>query len=643
MNKVMRNVIAVAAVLGALGTTRPTRGDDMAFVSAPFRLDMRMENGKRVADAVEIIQTSAAWAGGSGEAVAKVRHTPPGGEAETLHTTTSAGTESFAWDALHSVTGDHVFVHTVWRGGVQVDTMSVTFTVPDPVLNAIRIFGPTNFYSGNTAQYTCMGYFSDDSGRQVLPTWSLVTPVAGVSVDQNGVLSADESSTAKSVTLRAVATVGDRVATNELAVTVKAAYLSFGQQRPRLQLESSASEASVRVNCSGVWTAESSADWLVVSNGSGTGDGLFVLSCGKNPSTDDRSATVTVRCGTLTQTMRVMQYGGEPETRVTVAFDAQGGTATYGSHEYVVGEKYGTLPYATKTGKVFGGWWTQTNGRGSRMLASSEATIGVTVLYAYWRDMTSADALDNALDWMDDGDADWVIDESESKVGGSSMRSGVVGRMQASTIFTEVTGPGTISFWWRTSCSEDDCLVFFDNGNYIQDYEIYGETGWLHQEYTIMDEGTHYLSWSYEKYTRTGEGRDCGWIDGVVWTPNYTVSETNNTGVGIESLQESHIPPVAWRLAYGLNGEGPADDDSDGDGLTDYEEYVVGSNPIDPASKFTLSIEMDGDTPVLEPSPYLGEGQRTYTIEGKTNLTDPNWAPADYTRHRFFRAKVELK
>ena len=199
MKEMMKRLVAVVVAGGALGIMHPAMADE-AFVSSPFRLDMRVENGKRVAEAVEIIQASAAWVDGDGEAIAKVRHTPPGGEAETLHTTTSAGTESFTWDALHSVTGDHVFVHTIWRGAAQVDTMTITFTVPDPVLNAIRIFGPANFYSGNTAQYTCMGYFSDDSGRQVSPVWSLVEPVAGVSVDQNGVLSADNQTPSAATT-----------------------------------------------------------------------------------------------------------------------------------------------------------------------------------------------------------------------------------------------------------------------------------------------------------------------------------------------------------------------------------------------------------------------------------------------------------
>ena len=632
MRKMMKAVMWLAVFCGATAAWGQAALPDDAFVSSPFRLDMRVENGKRVAEAVEIIQTSAAWIDGEGEAVAKVRHTPPGGEAETLHTTTSAGAESFAWDALHSVTGDHVFVHTIWRGGVQVDTMSVTFTVPDPALNAIRIFGPAEFYSGNTAQYTCMGYFSDDSGRQMLPVWSLVEPVAGVSIDQAGVLSADESSTVKSVTLRAVATLNGRVSTNELPVTVKAAYLTLGQRR--LYFENTASEASVRVSCSGVWTAESSEEWLVVAEGGGTGDGAFFLSCGRNSDTEDRMATVTVRCGGLTQTLRVMQDPGDAEMLVTVTFDAQGGMATYGLHDYVVGEKYGTLPYATKSGKVFGGWWTQTNGRGIRVLASSEASLGVTVLYAYWRDMEAKDALDNALDWMNDGDADWVIDETESKVGGSSMRSGTIGRRKTSMIITEVTGPGTISFWWRTSCNDNDFLVFYDDGDEV-DF-ISDETGWMHYEYTIMDEGTHYLSWSYEKFSSTGNGRDCGWLDGVVWTPTFSSEEIVGQSLGNRAV------PAAWKSMFGIAEETSADDDSDGDGMTDYEEYIVGTNPTNPESKFTVSISMEGGTPVLEPSPYLGE-QRTYTIEGKADLNDAIWEPADSSKHRFFRAKVELK
>ena len=81
-----------------------------------------MDEGVRVAEPTEIIHANAEWADGD---VAVVTHTPPGGEPLTLHTTTSMGAESFVWDALHSVAGEHLFTHTVRRGGNIVDTLSV--------------------------------------------------------------------------------------------------------------------------------------------------------------------------------------------------------------------------------------------------------------------------------------------------------------------------------------------------------------------------------------------------------------------------------------------------------------------------------------------------------------------------------------
>ena len=36
--------------------------------------------------------------------------------------------------------------------------------------------------------------------------------------------------------------------------------------------------------------------------------------------------------------------------------------------------------------------------------------------------------------------------------------------------------------------------------------------------------------------------------------------------------------------------EQPAEDDTDGDGLPNYAEFVLGTNPTDPTSRFTLSL-----------------------------------------------------
>ncbi len=604
-----------------------------AFVSSAFRLDMRVENGVRVAEATETIQTSPAWQPSldGADSVATVVQTPPGGEATLVHTTTSAETESFVWDARHAVPGEHLFRHTVSRNGAEVETYSIKYVVPQPSLDAIVIYGPTEFYSGNSAQYVCMGYYSDDSGRQVTPAWSLVGNDIGASVDSDGVVSVGQLATDSIVTVCGVMTAGGAVLSNCLDVVVQAAFLSLGQKR--IILEKTAGEASVGVSSSGAWTAESSDEWLVVSEGSGNGDGVLVVSCGKNPDTVRRMATITVTCGSLTQSIPVMQYPGDAEVRVTVTFDAQGGEVDYSTHEYVVGSNYGTLPYPTKSGKVFGGWWTQGNGQGVRIVASSEVTAGVTQLFAYWRDMTSADALNVALAWLDDSDASWVIDETESRDGNASMRSGAIGNMETSTIRTTVTGPGTLSFWWRTSSDIFDYLSLYDDERYVDD--ISGETGWCHYEYEIGDAGTHCLKWTYEKYSGVGAGRDCAWLDGVTWMPSFA------SGEAVGQSADAHVAPAAWRTMYGL-GTASLDSDTDGDGLTDWEEYVVGSNPTDPSSTFRLTISMDGDTPKLTPYPYLGS-QRAYMLEGKTNLTDSAWMTPTNSAHRFFRVRVDMK
>ncbi len=78
-------------------------------------------------------------------------------------------------------------------------------------------------------------------------------------------------------------------------------------------------------------------------------------------------------------------------------------------------------------------------------------------------------------------------------------------------------------------------------------------------------------------------------------------------------------------------------------GMKVWQCYIAGLNPTDETAKFTTKIEIDENgLPKVSWSPDLGD-DRKYTKEGKTNLGDEAWAPADETLHRFFRVKVELK
>ncbi len=78
-------------------------------------------------------------------------------------------------------------------------------------------------------------------------------------------------------------------------------------------------------------------------------------------------------------------------------------------------------------------------------------------------------------------------------------------------------------------------------------------------------------------------------------------------------------------------------------GRTLQECYIAGLDPTNEASKFTAKIEIVDGKPVISCEPYLENQGRRYITEGKTNLADENWAPADEGKHRFFRVRVELE
>jgi hypothetical protein len=67
-------------------------------------------------------------------------------------------------------------------------------------------------------------------------------------------------------------------------------------------------------------------------------------------------------------------------------------------------------------------------------------------------------------------------------------------------------------------------------------------------------------------------------------------------------------------------------DDSDGDGISNADEYLAGTYAFDPADGFRLAL-VGGTTaaPLLE---FLAIGGRTYTLEASTNLQ--SWTPTQF-------------
>jgi hypothetical protein len=86
--------------------------------------------------------------------------------------------------------------------------------------------------------------------------------------------------------------------------------------------------------------------------------------------------------------------------------------------------------------------------------------------------------------------------------------------------------------------------------------------------------------------------------------------------------------PSAWELAYGLDqasseGDDGAAGDPDGDGLTNYEEYLSGTHPLDAADVLALgNVGWGGTGAELR---FRAVAGKSYSILVRSSLTEGDW------------------
>ena len=137
-------------------------------------------------------------------------------------------------------------------------------------------------------------------------------------------------------------------------------------------------------------------------------------------------------------------------------------------------------------------------------------------------------ALDNCgLAFRTSGDAVWQVQSSVVHDGATAAQAGDIGDNEATFLELPLVGPGTLSFWWRSSCQGYSDAVFLnvDGGNISY---ATGETGWTQQNLSLGG-GAHVVRWVYDKDRSGSAGLDTGWVDGVVWTPVPTVAIDTRT------------------------------------------------------------------------------------------------------------------
>ncbi len=104
---------------------------------------------------------------------------------------------------------------------------------------------------------------------------------------------------------------------------------------------------------------------------------------------------------------------------------------------------------------------------------------------------------------------------------------------------------------------------------------------------------------------------------------NYTVSVTNAAGTTspAASLDVTELSFLEWAAASGLSGNESAD--KDGDGQSDFDEYLSRTNPQDGSSSFRSGIELEQDHIRISWPTFPG---RRYTVSSSQDLV--GWSDA---------------
>ena len=257
----------------------------------------------------------------------------------------------------------------------------------------------------------------------------------------------------------------------------------------------------------------------------------------------------------------------------------------------------------------------------------------------------------NGLVFTLSGDAEWTRvlgDAAHDRY--AALQSGKISDNQKSVIETKVYGPGTISFWWKTSCQKEfkgnklDYVLFIDCFNDVDSEKAYlagVSEEWTQVTVDITESGEHTLKWVYQKNNSGSEGEDCAWLDEVVWTPAPVKTQSTPVAVPFAWLQEKYSS-----LTDAAAFEAKANEVAANGVNKVWECFVVGIDPTDATAKFVTKIEMVDGKPVITWVPDMNEGSgktgvRIYKLLGSTDLK--TWAEvADGAEGNFNFFKVEV-
>lgn len=144
--------------------------------------------------------------------------------------------------------------------------------------------------------------------------------------------------------------------------------------------------------------------------------------------------------------------------------------------------------------------------------------------------------------WTTSGDEEWFFQSATTHDGIDAARSGPIGTDGSSQMELSVTGPGTLTFWWKVDSETfADVLSVYTPGSGDSD-SVSGNVGWTQVTLDIAP-GPQTVVWTYSKDSSGSSGEDAGWVDQV-----YFAADTD---AEVPTLQYIDIAPDPASVASG--------------------------------------------------------------------------------------------
>ena len=196
------------------------------------------------------------------------------------------------------------------------------------------------------------------------------------------------------------------------------------------------------------------------------------------------------------------------------------------------------------------------------------------------------DTLD--FNWRSVGFALWLDQSDDTRDGVDAAASGFISDGLISQFGTTIEGPGSGSFWWRSSSEVlFDFLLFVIDGE--QQISISGINDW--SEYTFsIPEGEHVLAWAYTKDESLSIGDDRGYVDNFVFSPENIIPPQ----IVSESTNRVATPGANVKFSVIATGSGPLNYqwEKDGTVLAGETKALLNLTDVKPTDTGTYRVEV---------------------------------------------------